>query len=305
MVLFWCGTIGVVGTAHSSTPPAGLSADPNDQATVFVSVMKEDLLSEQLTYPARVVPRTNASVTSETDGMVMKVLVPLGQRVKRGQALVVVQHTDPAYDYAPVVHKAPVAGILSQVAVTPGNRVNRGDVLVSVMDPQNPRILLEVTAADQRQLAAGARGEFVLTAGDSTGVPRKVSVRVKGVSPFVDLGTGTATCEVEADPRQAAELLSLVVPGVLGQASFRTQERKGLLVKESTVRYQGKDPYVRVVEGEKVKFVKVELGRKQRGSVEILKGLAPGAQVIERASRFVAEGDTVKVESEAKSAAGA
>ena len=61
--------------------------------------------------------------------------------------------------------------------------------------------------------------------------------------------------------------------------------------------YRGGDTFVRLVgEGSKAKLVAVRLGRKTRGNVEILSGLAEKSSIVERTSRYVADGEEVVVE---------
>ena len=60
--------------------------------------------------------------------------------------------------------------------------------------------------------------------------------------------------------------------------------------------FRGKDPFVRIIENNKAKYLPVTLGSTRQGLVEIIKGLTEGAQVITRATSYVADGDTVTVE---------
>src|SRR5690606_26872951 len=122
-----------------------------------------------------------------------------------------------------------------------------------------------------------------------------VTVRVRGVSPLVDPQTGTATAELEV-LREPGEPAVLLPPGMVGRVSFRVNERRGFSVPDYVLEYKGREPYLRLVEEGRVKKVAVALGRVQNGQVEVVKGLAEGAKVIERASRFVPEGEAVTVQ---------
>jgi multidrug efflux pump subunit AcrA (membrane-fusion protein) len=272
----------------------GLSSQAAIEKKPIVQVTDVSLieLSESLTYPARVEPRISASVTAETEGIVTKIIAPLGSSVHPRTALLVIRNTDPVYHYSPMVVTSPVTGIVSKVEVTEGSRVSRGDRLALVTDPKQLRVVVEVTAQDLSLVKPGQEAELNVP-GQPTFLAMKL--RVRGVSPFVDPATGTAQCELELAPKQEKGAL-LPPPGVIARVQFKANIRKGFSISDNALIYRGKDPFVRVVENGKAKFVLVTIGRKQSGFVEIVKGLKSGDRVVERSSGFVADGDLVEIE---------
>jgi multidrug efflux pump subunit AcrA (membrane-fusion protein) len=249
-------------------------------------------LSETLAYPARVEPRIRASIVSETDGVVTKIIAPLGSHVRARAPLLIVKNTDPIYNYSAMIVESAVDGVVSKVEVTEGSRVARGDKLLLVTDPEQVRVSVEVTAYDLALIRPGQMAELK-TPGSELVVPLKV----KGVSPFVDPVTGTATCELELGRITGKPAAHMPPLGIIGRVYFRANVRKGISVPDSAITYRGKDPYLRLVENGKAKLVAIAIGRKEAGLVEILKGLKAGDQFIERASGFVADGEAVDVQS--------
>lgn len=260
------------------------AAIPKKQVVVAKKAEFKEL-SDTLTYPARVEPQIRAAVTSETDGVVSKIVAPLGSSVKTGTRLLVIRNTDPVYQYSPVKVTSPVSGIVSRVDVTEGSRVARGDKLLLVTDPSQVRVIVEVAAQDVPLVQAGLETELKFTSGLAP-----LKLRVRGISPFVDPATGTAVCELEI-----LKGGKLPPPGVIGRVDFRVNVRKGFSIPDSAITYRGKDPYVRVVKDGKAKLVAVIIGKRQSGIVEITKGLAPGDIVVERSSGFIADGEEVEV----------
>jgi multidrug efflux pump subunit AcrA (membrane-fusion protein) len=272
---------------------SALAAVESGAPVVFVDQVKKTELFETLTYPARVVPQVNTTILSEIDGIVRKIHSPLGQKIGRQGRLMTIVHTDPVYQYAPVAVTAPVAGIVSSVEVTEGSQVAKGQKLASVTDPSKVRIAVEIPAQDLSSVARGMEGELRLSGRD-----QKLTVRVRGVSPFVDPATGTASCELEAIPPKGQPVVQLA-PGLLGQVSFKANSRQGISIPDYAVIYRGEETLVRLVGADgKAKQVPVKLGRKERGSVEVLNGLQADAQLVLRSSRYVADGETVKVEAQ-------
>ena len=243
-------------------------------------------LCDQLSYPARIESKINTSILADADGIVSHLYTPLGTEVSARKPLMQLSHTDPVYQYAPFVVRAPIHGVVSQVDVTEGSQVTRGQRLATLTDPKSVRGTVELPALDLPSLALGQAGELKIS-----GRAETIPVRISGISPFVDPATGTASCTVEfLTPNLQLR------PGLLGQVTFRTNVRKGFSIPEFAVIYRGADPFVRVVEAGKARNVAIHLGHRQLGSVEILDGLQDGMLLVERASRFVGDGDLVQAE---------
>jgi multidrug efflux pump subunit AcrA (membrane-fusion protein) len=276
--------LALVSATLWTTAAATAATDRSKPAPVFATDLKPTALSDAYVYPARVEPKISSIIVAETDGVVTRILAPLGQSVARRQRLMIVQHTDPVYQYAPVSVTSPVSGIVSQVKVSEGSQVSRGQELAMVTDPKSLRVMMEVPAQDLGALHAGMEGEF-----RTSQLADPVRVRVRGVSPSVDPATGTAGCELEFV--QAAS----VAPGQLGQASFQANARSGFVIPEDSIFYRGNDAFVRMIESGRARYVAVSLGRRSRGNVEILKGLSEGGKLILRTSRYVTEGEAVEV----------
>lgn len=262
---------------------AAIPAPTKTPAWVSVEEVKSVDLGDALVYPARVSPKVNTVVLAESDGIVTEIRTPLGQAVKPKEKLVQIQHTDPIYQYAPVWVKAPIKGMVSSLEVDPGSAVVRGQKLLTVTDPEQVRILIEVPAGDLNWIRRGLKGEFRLISKNI-----QVPVEVHGVSPFVDPTTGTATCELTT--------LGKVSFGLLGQVVFQVNPRKGVSIPEESIVYRGKETFVRVLREEKAYKVPVKLGSRAHGRFEVLEGLQPGASVVGRSSRFLADGDPVQIQ---------
>ena len=261
--------------------------DPTPLPSVFVKKVEVKPLSDLLSYPAWVSSRVNASVLSESDGIVTDVPVHLGKRVQAHQTLMVLHHTDPIYRYAPVKVVSPIDGIVSSIDVTRGSHVTTGQKLASVINPRDLEIQVQIPAQDLPAIHQKMEGEFKIPGREGI-----LLVWVIGISPFVDPTTGTALAQLRV--RSKSELI--LSPGLQGQVSFKANLHQGISISESAVIYRGKEAFVRIVESGKIKQLQVELGAKQRGEVEIKRGLKGGESLVERVSRFVADGELVKVQ---------
>lgn len=268
-LIFFCGM--------NSAPPV-----------VLTSKTKPQELFELLTYPARVTPEINTQLIAETDGIVSDISAALGQKVQKGSRVLSIRHTDPVYQYAPATVLSPIQGIVSALEISPGTQVSRGQRLGTITDPNRLKLTIEIPAQDLAWMHQGLAGEF-----KSPSISAPLSVKIKGISPFVDPGTGTAPCQISIESRGRDVTLT---PGMVGQVTFKTHIRKGISIPEHALLYRGDQPFVRIVEDGKAKRIAVKLGNRSRGAVEILEGLSENATLIERASRFVADGEAVTLQ---------
>jgi multidrug efflux pump subunit AcrA (membrane-fusion protein) len=255
--------------------------------SVFAKKAKLAKIYDSLDYPGRIEAKINAFILAESDGVISKVLKPLGTPVKKFEKLIVVQNTDPVYQYAPMQIENVVSGVVSQVYVTEGSRVAKGDKLMLVTDPAQLRIIVEVPSSDLKSIHKGDRAELT-QGGDNW------DVKVRGVSPFVDPSTGTANCELEFTSGQKNK--SRPPAGALAKVSFKADERNGISIADSAVFYRGKDTFVRVIRDKHAFLQPIKVGKRQFGQVEILTGLKENDEVVERTSSFISDGEEVKVE---------
>lgn len=270
------------------SPQASFAATPK-KPIVFTLTAAQIDISDPLTYPARVLSDVNARILAETDGVVLKILSPLGTKVRRGGALAVIKNIESGYTYSPMTVPASVGGVVSQVKVTVGSQVTRGQELFIVTDPSELKLTMEVSASDVAALRRAGEGEFTVS-----GLRKPVKIKLLGVSPLIDPATGTATAEFRVITANGTP--APLAPGQLGQARLDVNKRKGFVLPDHAVLYKGDATFARVITDGKAQKVPINLGRKLRGQVEVLSGLKAGDIVIERASGHVAENAEVEVQ---------
>ncbi len=276
--------IGLILSCHAWGSPTPADKPP---ISVFTEKAVTKALFNTLTYPARVESRVHAIVRAESDGAVSKIIRPLGSRVRRGETIAIVKHTDPVFQYAPLNVIASVSGVINEVNVTPGSLVNKGDAVASITDPDQLRIIVEVAATDIRSIRSGLKGDLSVI-----GIEQPISAEVQGLSPSVDPMLGTATCELKVSSADQKK----IVPGMVGHMQFKVNQRQGFILPDYAILYRGNATFVRLVENGVVKKVAISIGEKRQGQVEIVSGIKNGDEIIDRSSRFITDGDAVTVE---------
>lgn len=262
------------------------------KATVFIEKAEVKPFSETLSYPGRVKSRINATVLSEVDGEIVRITKVLGSKVKKNDVVMIVQNTDPVFRYAPQKVRSPGDGYLTSVVSSLMSKVQRGQTLFTVSDPSNLLIEVEVPANDLSFLNIGAKGSYR----PDPLSPETIDVVIEGLSPVVDLKTGTASAELKPIAKVKAEKVTSLRQGQLGQASFKINERQSILIPETAVTFKEDKPYVRVLDKGKVQRKLVELGQRRGDSFEVKSGLQAQEQFVVRTSRFVSDGEDVDVQ---------
>ena len=271
--------------ALGSSSAFAVEKTPPPAPTVLVEPIEVKALSDRLVYPALVSANGATEVSSEVEGVVTAINVSLGRVVTRGAALLRIENSDPVYHYAPFTVVAPIGGVVTAIDSTRGSRVTRGKALVTITDLSRKRIKIEVTAEDLTKLKVGQEGTFT-----AVGEPRPV--HITALSPVIDPATGTAPVELEPTGNDGP------TAGVTGKVVIQVNKRKGIAVREQAIYYRGKEPYVMVVTTDShIRYADVTILQKANGLVEVTSSLKAGDRVVYRASGFVADGETVTVQS--------
>jgi membrane fusion protein, multidrug efflux system len=186
---------------------------------------------------------------------------------------------------------AAAAGVVLRKLAEANEVVQAGQTVV-VLGGANRGWIVRVGLADRDvvrvRLGDAARIEFDAWPGQT------FSGRVSNIASAADSGTGTFTVEVQLDGGAARFVQGLVAKVALSPqnaASGKVIPVQALLEandKEAGVFVL--DPETRVVHR-----INVRIGRMSSGRIEVLDGLAPGAQVVTDGAAFLENGATVRV----------
>jgi multidrug efflux pump subunit AcrA (membrane-fusion protein) len=275
------------GVGLALAAPSAPAAKEKPTVIVHQLAIEEDL--KRILVPVKVEAKVRSQVTAEAEGWVTKVLKPLGAKVKRGDAVLVIENKDPTYTYAAVKVRSPVNGIISSFDLGLMSKVSRGDKLFSVIEPTQMKLSAEIPGGDIQLLKPNTLGAF-RTDLSSTEVSE---VKLIGVSPLVDPRTGTASAEMEFLKKE-----KLPAIGTVGHVLFEISKGKVLLVPESAIGFADGNANVRVISADgHVTRKNVEIGEQKESDVVIKSGIKEGEKIVLRSSRPLKDGEAVQVES--------
>lgn len=293
LTLALSGLILAVNQAHSSAVPA---SPAQDKAKVIVKEIQPSDDTRRLLVPVKVEAKVSSLVTAEAEGFVTKIAKPLGSKVKAGDVVLFIENKDPAFTYAKVPVRSPVAGVVSQLLPALMSRVSRGDKLFVVMNPKELKLSAEIPGSELGLVQPGSKGVFKKHLDQENGSP----IKLTGISPLVDPRTGTASAELEFAPEKGKEA-DLPSIGMVGHALFEMSRGKVLLIPESALGYNDGKPTVKILDGQGlVQRKQIELGEQKESLLVVKSGLEAGAKVIVRANRKLSDGESVEVDSGSK-----
>lgn len=185
------------------------------------------------------------------------------------------------------VIRAPFAGVLGLRKVSPGAYVRSGDDIVSLGNSYTIKVDFRIPEVHLSRI--GPNQPIVIRVDAYPG--EEFRGEVYAIQPSIDTETRTVLMRA----RIANKDLKLR-PGMFARVALTMETRPNAIsVPEQALWPQGKDNFVfKVVDG-RVTLVKVELGNRRPGEVEIIAGLAPGDVVVTEGQIKLRDGAPVMV----------
>jgi RND family efflux transporter MFP subunit len=172
------------------------------------------------------------------------------------------------------------------------NEVVQAGQTVLVLGGANRGWVIRIGLADREavrtQLGDAARIEFDAWPG------QVFTGRVSNISSAADSGTGTFTIEVQVKPGSARFVQGLVAKVALTPQGSAEVE---VIPVQALLEANDKEAGVFVLDeaGDEVHRISVQIGRMNGGQIEVLSGLAAGAQVVTDGAAFLENGEKVRV----------
>jgi membrane fusion protein (multidrug efflux system) len=191
---------------------------------------------------------------------------------------------------------APFDGILGLRRVSPGTLVTPGTSIATLDDISV--IKLDFTVPE-RYLAVLSEGQDIV-ARSETYPDREFTGKVTSVDSRVDPVTRSVTVRAELP-----NLERLLRPGMLLGVRLYQAARQAIVVPEISVLQVGTDAFIyRVSQDQTASRVRVELGSRRRGEVEVVSGLADGDTIVTEGAVKLRDGARVTGVAEVPAAGG-
>ncbi len=328
------GAVCVAGVACSSKKSAETQQEAQVVAKpkVTVATSSTEQVDMQSIFTGNVEGHTINNITPQQARRISRLLVDVGDRVKAGQIVAEMdnsslaqlkaqyennkaqfERTDELYKFGGeskanweaiktayevskfsyenmlenTTLRSPITGVITARNYDNGDMV--GGLPIFVVQRINPvKIMINVSESLYTNLKRGMPVEVEFDALPN----QKFTAKVSRITPSVDASTRTSPVELAMVNDH-----EIVKPGMYARATLNYGTRESVVVPDqAVVKLMGSgDRFVYVYENGKVKYQKVELGRRFDNKYEILSGLASGAQVVIAGQSALKDGIEVEI----------
>ncbi|HET6583415.1 MAG TPA: efflux RND transporter periplasmic adaptor subunit [Nannocystaceae bacterium] len=185
---------------------------------------------------------------------------------------------------------APQHGTVTQRFVTEGAFVTSGAQIASIVDFDTLVARVYVPEKELDRIRVGQPADIV----GKAAAGRRGAGEVVRIAPIVDSATGTVKVTVGL-PKALAGGDHGFLPGMYAEVTLTTETRpKATLVPKQALVYDEDEAFVFVVDGDRVKRTRVELGLFDDDHTEVVKGVEVGAEIVESGHAGLKDGALVQ-----------
>ena len=182
--------------------------------------------------------------------------------------------------------KAPIAGVISSLAVNPGEMAGPSMPVAVVNSLDMVNVHMELTERDVNRFKKGQTVEVIVAAAGNEAFTGKVG----NISPVADPRTKTYEMKIEVENESY-----LLKPGMSAVVEAVMESVQGIVIPSKALLSIQEQPVVFSVEGDKAVKRTIELGLDNGDEVLVSKGVAVGEEVVVTGQQSLEDGVTVKV----------
>ena len=315
-------------------PACTETEDNSEQKVVSVKVetIEKKIVDQIIESTGNIEPLIKNNISSSAAQRIEKIYVEVGSRVKKGQLLVAMENLNYAqakiqlenlkidlsrtealfkaggiseqqYDQILTQVKvseesianlsnntklvSPIDGIVTQKNFDNGDLATGQPILV-VMQIQPVKILINISEEFFPVVKIGTPAKIKLDIYPDKEFPGKIML----IHPVIDVATRSFQAEVRIDNPSL-----LIRPGMFARASVDFGSHEKVVVSDRAVIKQSgtNDKYVFVIDGDRVVYTKVELGRRIDSIYEVISGIEQGQQVVVAGYTSLMDNSKIKI----------
>jgi multidrug efflux pump subunit AcrA (membrane-fusion protein) len=238
------------------------------------------------------------TLMSKVPGKIDSFLVKEGDKVKKGDELVLIDRDIEGMKYEKALIKSPIDGMVMKKFLDEGSQVEPSVSpmmripVVMVANIDTVKVLVNVSEKYLGRLKENAEARVEVDA-----YPDEVFVgEVTRIAPLVDLTTRTSEVEIRIVNREHQ-----LKPGMFARVNIIIEKKENvILVPIKAILSENNRRFVFVVNGSIARKKEVKTGVYQKDSVEIIEGLNEGEDVIIEGNYGLKDSANVLIETEGK-----
>jgi cobalt-zinc-cadmium efflux system membrane fusion protein len=226
----------------------------------------------------QLLPNRQANVSLRISGQVKTLYANLGDTVRAGQRLVLVQSRLVGDPPPSVTITAPMSGVIDARNVVVGQAVEPNTVLFHISDRSQVMVAANVYEEDFGKIKVGQEARVQVLS-----YPQVFTGKLTLIDANVDPLSRTVKAWIQLVNPQG-----LLKPNMFARASVVLRRNEAALaVPNSAIIEANGEKFVFVREGNKFKRVEVNVGAKDTAYSEITDGLVPGDEVVTQGNRQI------------------
>jgi multidrug efflux pump subunit AcrA (membrane-fusion protein) len=273
---------------------AASDEDAESVYAVNAQVVRQGNLDNYLEFGGDVSSVSAVDVHPDASGKISRILVSVGDSVKKGQIIAYVDPSLPGMNYSESPVKSPIAGRITSFPPTLGTMVSQMYSVAQVSDTEELQIKINVA---ERYVSRISDNQVAVVTFDAyPGV--EFSARVFEVSPVLDTASRTLLVKLKIDPAD-----SRIRAGMYARVRLITDVIEDAVVVPSTaIVYRNGKPYIFVTRGTveaggktTVQMIGVREGLTVDNQTEIQSGLKKDDIIIVKGQSLLSDDSRVKV----------
>ena len=238
---------------------------------VQVITPEPQMINEKIRATGNLLPESEITIYSKVSGKVLVNRVHLGDRVRPGDVVAVVNRDEIGYDYKSYEVRSDVKGLVSRVMQNPGAAVGPSVPLMILVEVDTVKAVAAVDEIKIRFVKIGAAAQVLLQAYPGETFP----ARVTAISPVGN--PLNRTVDIEATVPNPQHRLK---PGMYAEVELNESQRQALVLPIGAVTERGGQKYVFLAREGRADMVPVDTGAVVGDRMEIVRGLAGGETVV-------------------------
>ena len=267
-------------------------------STVKVTHVTKGNVEDRISCVGNIAGQEMVTLMSKVPGKIDNFLVKEGDKVKKGDVLVLIDRDVEGMKYEKALIKSPIDGMVVKKYLDKGSQVEPSAnpmmriPVIMVANIDTVKVLANVSEKYLGRLKENAEARVEVDA-----YPDEVFVgEITRIAPLVDLATRTSEVEIRIANREHR-----LKPGMFARVNIIIEKKENtLLVPIKAVLSENNCRFVFVVDGSIARKKEVKIGMYQKDSVEIIEGLNEGEDVIIEGNYGLKDGANVLIETEGK-----
>lgn len=264
--------------------------DKKDPIEVFIHQVEQSTLFEPLVFAGSAEPVHKRGLYAKVGGVVSKIYLRLGDKVKKNQKIMEITPKD--INYKPMTIVSPMEGYLTESPIREGDQLSLNQKAAVVARLDKFETTIQASLKDLSFLKVGQKLHVVLA--EYTRMQQDITGTIREISPVADPQTGTFTVRLDIHCGVDHPCYESLKAGTYVKVTLKKNLRKGIKIPLRYLREENKKALLLNDKGEAFR-VEVTLGKNYGDTAEVLKGLSVGDKIITSYSKEPKDGEKVVV----------